>query len=67
MDRKREVWAMALAAVVIALSIGFLWVSRSQPTAPTIVEETNVDVDAPEHVTETPPSATGDLSTSSSD
>lgn len=67
MNRKREIWTIALAAIVIACSVGFLWLSRSQPTAPTIVEETSVDVEAPEEVTETPPSATGNLSTSNSD
>tara|TARA_R110002050_G_scaffold150095_1_gene276734 strand:- start:339 stop:563 length:225 start_codon:yes stop_codon:yes gene_type:complete len=67
MNRRKELWAIALAAAVIVFSVGFLWVSGSQPTAPTTVQETDVDVEAPENVTETPPSATGDISTSNSD
>ncbi|MCY0096938.1 hypothetical protein [Hoeflea ulvae] len=61
MKRKREIWAFGIAAAIILLSLAVLWVSPQQSTAPVTVEETDLDVDAPNEVEEAPPSATGDL------
>jgi len=62
MTRRREAWALALAAGIILGCLGLLWLNTDQPSAPTTVEETNADADAPQNADETPPSATGGIS-----
>lgn len=64
MMRSRDTWALAIAAAIIVGCLAFLWLNTGLPTAPTTVEETNVDGGAPLNTDETPPSATGDLSDS---
>lgn len=64
MMRRRETWALAFAAAIIVACLAFLWLTADQPAAPTTVEETGVDTDAPLETDETPPSATGDISDS---